>query len=71
MLNGIGMYGVTRPYRTPAPFLVVWNYTNACNPRCKHCYQRADKPTPDEMTTKERFAVVDHLDEKNVSALAF
>jgi len=65
------MYGITRPYRTPAPFLVVWNYTNACNLRCKHCYQRADKPTLDEMTTKERFAVVDQLDENNVSALAF
>lgn len=23
ILSGIGMYGVTRPYRTPAPFLVV------------------------------------------------
>ena len=71
VLNGIGMYGVTRPYRIPAPFLVVWNYTNACNLRCKHCYQRADKPTPDELTTRERFAVVDQLDENNVSALAF
>ena len=71
VLSGIGMYGVTRPYRTPAPFLVVWNYTNACNLRCKHCYQRADKPTPDELTTKERFSVIDQLDENNVSALAF
>jgi len=71
VLNGIGQYGVTKPYRTPAPFLVVWNYTNACNLRCKHCYQRADKPTPDELTTEERFAIVDQLDENSVSALAF
>jgi len=71
ILSGIGKYGVTRPYKTPAPFLVVWNYTNACNLRCKHCYQRADKPTPDELTTKERLAIIDQLDENNVSALAF
>ncbi|MEM2910844.1 MAG: radical SAM protein [Nitrososphaerota archaeon] len=71
VLNGIGRYGVTKPYRTPASFLVVWNYTNACNLRCKHCYQRADKPTPDELTTEEGLAIVDQLDENNVSALAF
>jgi radical SAM protein with 4Fe4S-binding SPASM domain len=71
VLNGIGKYGVTRPYKTYAPFLVVWNYTNACNLRCRHCYQRADKQTPDELTTEERFKIVDQLDENNVSAVAF
>jgi radical SAM protein with 4Fe4S-binding SPASM domain len=71
VLNGIGKYGVTRPYKTSAPFLVVWNYTNACNLRCRHCYQHADKPAPDELTTEERFEVVDQLDENSVSALAF
>lgn len=71
VLSGIGMSGVTKPYRTPAPFLVVWNYTNACNLRCKHCYQRADKPASDELTTEESLAIVDQLDENNVSALAF
>jgi radical SAM protein with 4Fe4S-binding SPASM domain len=71
VLSGIGRYGVTKPYRTTAPFLVVWNYTNACNLKCKHCYQRAEKPTPDELTTEERLAIVDQLEENNVSALAF
>ena len=71
VLNGIGKYGVTRPYKTDAPFLVVWNYTNACNLRCKHCYQRADKQTADELTTQERFEIVDQLDEISVSAIAF
>jgi radical SAM protein with 4Fe4S-binding SPASM domain len=71
VLNGIGKYGVTRPYKTYAPFLVVWNYTNACNLRCKHCYQHADKETSDELTTEERFKIVDQLDENDVSAIAF
>jgi hypothetical protein len=66
VLGGIGRYGVTRPYRTLAPFLVVWNYTNACNLRCRHCYQRADRPTADELTTVERLSVIDQLDENNV-----
>jgi radical SAM protein with 4Fe4S-binding SPASM domain len=71
VLTGIGKYGVTKPYRVPAPFLVVWNYTNACNLRCKHCCQSADEPTPDELSTEERLSIVDQLDKNNVSALAF
>ncbi len=71
VLSGIGKYGLTRPYKTPAPFLVVWNYTNSCNLRCQHCYQRADGPIPDELTTVEKLAIIDQLDANNVSALAF
>ncbi|MFQ6075774.1 MAG: radical SAM protein [Candidatus Bathyarchaeia archaeon] len=71
VLEGIGKYGVTRPQRVVAPFLVVWNYTNACNLKCKHCYQRADKPTPDELSTEERLKIIDHLDKANVSVVAF
>ncbi|MGQ9781892.1 MAG: radical SAM protein [Nitrososphaeria archaeon] len=71
VLSGIGKYGVTKPFKTMAPFLVVWNYTNACNLKCVHCYQRADKPTLDELTTEERLLVVDQLVENKVSALAF
>lgn len=71
VLTGIGRYGVTKPQKIPAPFLVVWNYTNACNLRCKHCYQRADKPLPEELTTEEKLAIVDQLDEANVATIAF
>lgn len=71
VLSGIGIYGVTKPYKVPAPFLVVWNYTNACNLRCKHCYQRADRPSPDELTTEEKLAIVDQLVENNISMIAF
>ena len=44
VLKGIGRYGITRPQRLAAPFLVVWNYTNNCNLKCRHCYQSAEKP---------------------------
>lgn len=71
-LKGIGYFGVSRPQVVGAPFLVVWNFTNACNLRCKHCYQEAGpKPLPDELTTKEAFDVVDQLDDAGIVALSF
>jgi radical SAM protein with 4Fe4S-binding SPASM domain len=71
VLEGISKYGVTRPQRLASPFLVVWNLTNACNLRCQHCYQRADKPTPDELSTEEAKRIIDQLYESNVSSIAF
>ncbi len=71
VLSGIGRYGVTKPQYLDAPFLIVWNYTNACNLRCKHCYQRADRPGPDELTTEERLKVVGELAEAGVVSIAF
>jgi len=71
VLEGIGRYGVTRPQRLAAPFLVVWNFTNACNLKCKHCYQRADKHSSDELSTTEAKSIIDQLDDLNVSSIAF
>jgi len=70
VMKGLGLYGVTVPQEMPAPFLIVWNFTNMCNLRCKHCYQRADKPLPDELTLKEKIMVVDQLDKAGVAAIA-
>jgi radical SAM protein with 4Fe4S-binding SPASM domain len=71
VLGGIAEYGVTKPQRLASPFLVVWNYTDACNLRCKHCYQEAAKPAPDELSTEERLMVIDQLYEAGVASLAF
>lgn len=70
VMKGIGLYGVTVPQKMPAPFLIVWNFTNMCNLRCKHCYQRADKPLPDELSLKEKLMLVDQLDKAGVAAIA-
>ncbi len=70
VLKGLGLYGVTVPQQLPAPFLIVWNFTNMCNLRCKHCYQRADKPLPNELTLEEKIRVVDQLDRAGVAAIA-
>ncbi len=70
VFRGLAIYGVTVPQELPAPFLIVWNLTNMCNLRCAHCYQRADKPTPDELTLEEKLRVIEMLDKAGVAAVA-
>jgi len=70
VVEGLAKYGVTVPQKMPAPFLIVWNFTNMCNLRCMHCYQRADRPSPDELTLEEKLRVVDELDKWGVAAVA-
>ncbi|MCX9012113.1 MAG: radical SAM protein [Candidatus Methanoperedens sp.] len=71
VMRSIGKYGVKRPFRLVAPFLVVWNYISACNLRCQHCYQGAAKPLPDELDLDEKLDVIDQLVKNDVVALAF
>jgi radical SAM protein with 4Fe4S-binding SPASM domain len=67
----VSEYGLNTPQLFSAPLLTVWNFTNACNLKCKHCYQSASRALPDELTLKERLAVIDELDKNDVSLLAF
>jgi radical SAM protein with 4Fe4S-binding SPASM domain len=71
VLEGIAYYGVRKPQITIAPFLVVWNFTHACNLRCKHCYQDAGSFFADELTTEEAKRVIDDFYEAGVVAIAF
>lgn len=71
VMRSIGKYGINRPFKLVAPFLVVWNFTNACNLRCLHCYQKARRPLPDELCLDEKLAIIDQLAQNNVVALAF
>lgn len=71
ILRSIAKYGVTIPQKLDAPFLVVWNFTNMCNLQCKHCYQRASKPLPNELTLKEKLRALDELEDAGVAAIAF
>ncbi|MGC9436133.1 MAG: radical SAM protein, partial [Methanomicrobiales archaeon] len=70
VLEGFTRYGVTLPQRLHAPFLVVWDLTRACNLRCRHCYQRAGRPLPEELSTDEALALVDELADAGVVALS-
>jgi len=70
VLEGIAKYGVTVPQRLAGPFLIVWNLTNMCNFRCQHCYQRADRPLPGELTLEEKLNLIEQLDRAGVAAVA-
>lgn len=73
VLEGIASFGVRRPYTGVAPFLVVWNFTKACNLQCKHCYEDSGpgRFMKDELTTEEAKRVVDELEEAGVVAVSF
>lgn len=71
VLEGIGEYGVNKPYTGIAPFLVVWDYTWRCNLKCKHCYEDAGKDRGEELTTEEAKEVIDRFKEAGVVAIAF
>ncbi|HDI52775.1 MAG TPA: radical SAM protein, partial [Candidatus Bathyarchaeota archaeon] len=71
VLEGIACRGVERPFTASAPFLIVWNFTDACNLRCKHCYQRADRPKPDELSRGDALRAVDIMADAGVAYIAF
>jgi len=68
--RSVGVYGLLKPQRFFSPVLVVWNYTQACNLHCKHCYQDARKALPNELTLEEQYCLVDQLEKMDVAMLA-
>ncbi|HHU64274.1 MAG TPA: radical SAM protein [Clostridiales bacterium] len=69
--KSVSEYGLSTPQIFSTPILVVWNFTNACNLNCKHCYQDAHHVLPDELSLEERLKVIDELDYNYISTLAF
>jgi radical SAM protein with 4Fe4S-binding SPASM domain len=69
--RSIARHGLSAPQRFSAPLFVVWNFTQACNLSCKHCYQNAThKPASNELTLEEKLRVVDQLADNFVPFLA-
>jgi len=69
--RSIAKYGLTAPQRFSAPLIVVWNYTQACNLTCRHCYQNsAHKPLADELTTDQKLDLIDQIGHEYVPFLA-
>jgi radical SAM protein with 4Fe4S-binding SPASM domain len=69
--RSVAEFGLSTPQRFSAPMFVVWNFTNLCNLRCRHCYQdTAHRRLPGELTREERLAVVDQLGELYVPMIA-
>jgi radical SAM protein with 4Fe4S-binding SPASM domain len=71
VLEGLAEYGAKKPFTTYSPFLVVWNYTNACNLHCYHCYQKSGtKPSSDELNTKEVLKIIDKMGDMGIAYIA-
>jgi len=70
VLRSVAEYGITKPQKLVAPFLVVWDSTSMCNLKCKHCYANAGKLAPGELTTEERKKLIDDIYDAGVIALA-
>jgi len=52
--------------------ILVWNMTNRCNLKCRHCYLSAeDRDYSQEMTTDEAKSVIDDLTNMEVPILIF
>lgn len=70
--QSVAEFGISVPQRFAAPMFVVWNFTNRCNLRCRHCYQdTAHRRLPDELTLAERLHVVDQAGELYIPMIAF
>jgi len=69
--KAIGHFGLTKPQTFYAPLLVVWNFTQACNLHCLHCYQDARRALLDELTLKEKLRMLDTFKENYVPLQAF
>lgn len=51
------------------PLIVWFEVTRACDLRCTHCYIDAGRKRPDELSTREVFAVLDDLADLGVFSL--
>lgn len=69
--RSVSTYGLTQPQKFVMPLMVVWNFTQACNLKCIHCYQDATaKALPDELTLEQKLHLVDEMADQYVPFLA-
>ncbi len=60
--RSVAEFGLTRPQQFSSPLFCVWNITNRCNLRCRHCYQDSEhRRLDDELTLGEKLDVVDQF----------
>ena len=70
--RSVAEFGLTLPQQFSVPLIVVWNFTNQCNLRCRHCYQSAgSQRIADELSLSEKLRIVDKLGKAYVPMIAF
>ena len=51
--------------------IVVYNCTQACNLKCRHCYSSSDQNKPDQLSTAQALQIISDLKNANVPVLLF
>ena len=69
--RSVGEFGLVKPQVFSSPLIVIWNFTQACNLNCRHCYQNAGPKAHNELTLDEKLYVIDQLADNDVPMLAF
>ena len=71
VLEGLAWRGPEKPFTSACPFLVVWNFTDLCNLRCKHCYQDASLDRLEkELSKNEALKAVDEMADSGLAYIA-
>ena len=70
-MRSVGKYGLTKPQIFTAPPVVVWNFTNMCNLKCKHCYQDAGEKLPEEFNLAKRLDIINQLVREDIFSIAY
>ena len=69
--RSIAEFGLTTPQRFSAPLFAVWNFTNRCNLKCKHCYQDSEHAAiAGELTREEKLDLIDQMGAAHMPMLA-
>lgn len=69
--RSLAEFGLTVPQKFVAPLIVVWNFTNRCNLKCRHCYQDSEHHAlSDELTREEKLDLVDQMGRLHIPMLA-
>jgi MoaA/NifB/PqqE/SkfB family radical SAM enzyme len=50
---------------------VVYSCTNACNLRCKHCYQNSSLPKQNELNTKQALSLIEQISDIGAKQVIF
>ncbi len=70
--RSVAEFGLTLPQRFVVPMFAVWNFTDRCNLRCRHCYQSSVRGEPDgELTLAEKLDLADQIGRLYLPMVAF
>ncbi len=69
--RSLAEFGLTVPQKFSAPLFAVWNFTNACNLACRHCYQDSEhNRLTGELSRAEKLDAIDQMGAAHMPMLA-